>query len=205
MSLSLTLSLSLPSHCSLSQLYLSFSLYHSRTLSQHLITAPPRIGPPPPRRRESRHHHHPLSIALSFSHHHTARNRGGHHHHPLRSVSGCLLLEWSANMMEEEAKRKLKAAELQAKKTRISVFVLHQICHISVVPYAELWNKHQRGEANGIAMTCMSLFKSIGPATGGAIIMLEINKDATEPKNKEKKGALKSLQLIDAILLSEMG
>ncbi|KAE9620865.1 hypothetical protein Lal_00019216 [Lupinus albus] len=30
--------------------------------------------------------------------------------------------------------------------------------------------QHQRGEANGIAMTSMSLFKSIGPATGGAIL-----------------------------------
>ncbi|KAK7289675.1 hypothetical protein RIF29_03499 [Crotalaria pallida] len=61
----MSLSPSLSSHCSLSQLYLSFSLYHSRTLSHHLITAPPRIGPPPPRRRESRRHHHPLFLALS--------------------------------------------------------------------------------------------------------------------------------------------
>ncbi|KAE9592774.1 putative major facilitator superfamily [Lupinus albus] len=30
--------------------------------------------------------------------------------------------------------------------------------------------QHQRGEANGIAMTSMSLFKAIGPATGGAIL-----------------------------------
>lgn len=28
-------------------------------------------------------------------------------------------VEWSANMMEEDAKRRLKAAELQAKKTRL--------------------------------------------------------------------------------------
>ncbi|KAK7282156.1 hypothetical protein RIF29_10740 [Crotalaria pallida] len=31
-------------------------------------------------------------------------------------------VEWSANMMEEEAKRKLKAAELQAKKTRLRIW-----------------------------------------------------------------------------------
>ncbi|XP_019451622.1 PREDICTED: protein ZINC INDUCED FACILITATOR-LIKE 1-like [Lupinus angustifolius] len=30
--------------------------------------------------------------------------------------------------------------------------------------------QHQRGEANGIAMTFMSLFTAIGPATGGAIL-----------------------------------
>ncbi|KAL2971700.1 hypothetical protein AAZX31_15G210800 [Glycine max] len=30
--------------------------------------------------------------------------------------------------------------------------------------------QHQRGAANGISMTGMSLFKSIGPATGGAIL-----------------------------------
>ncbi|CAL0303605.1 unnamed protein product [Lupinus luteus] len=33
-----------------------------------------------------------------------------------------------------------------------------------------LVEQHQRGEANGIAMTCMSLFKAIGPATGGALL-----------------------------------
>ncbi|KAK7281010.1 hypothetical protein RIF29_08638 [Crotalaria pallida] len=33
----------------------------------------------------------------------------------------------------------------------------------------------------------------------------EVVKDAAEPKNKEKKGALKSLQLLSGILLSEMG
>ncbi|KAK1568612.1 hypothetical protein Q3G72_026715 [Acer saccharum] len=31
-------------------------------------------------------------------------------------------VEWSANMMEEEAKRRLKAAELQAKKTRLKIW-----------------------------------------------------------------------------------
>ncbi|XP_047172474.1 protein ZINC INDUCED FACILITATOR-LIKE 1-like, partial [Vigna umbellata] len=30
--------------------------------------------------------------------------------------------------------------------------------------------QHQRGTANGIAMTGMSLFKAIGPASGGAIL-----------------------------------
>ncbi|CAK8566793.1 unnamed protein product [Lathyrus sativus] len=30
--------------------------------------------------------------------------------------------------------------------------------------------QHQRGEANGISMTCMSLFKAIGPAAGGTIL-----------------------------------
>ncbi|KAL9298254.1 hypothetical protein ACSQ67_024150 [Phaseolus vulgaris] len=30
--------------------------------------------------------------------------------------------------------------------------------------------QHQRGAANGISMTCMSLFKAIGPATGGAVL-----------------------------------
>ncbi|RDY13686.1 Protein ZINC INDUCED FACILITATOR-LIKE 1, partial [Mucuna pruriens] len=30
--------------------------------------------------------------------------------------------------------------------------------------------QHQRAAANGISMTCMSLFKAIGPATGGAIL-----------------------------------
>jgi len=29
--------------------------------------------------------------------------------------------------------------------------------------------QHQRGAANGISMTGMSLFKAIGPATGGAV------------------------------------
>ncbi|XP_019434754.1 PREDICTED: protein ZINC INDUCED FACILITATOR-LIKE 1-like isoform X4 [Lupinus angustifolius] len=33
-----------------------------------------------------------------------------------------------------------------------------------------LVEQHQRGAANGIAMTAMSLFKTIGPATGGAIL-----------------------------------
>ncbi|KAF1896390.1 hypothetical protein Lal_00034088 [Lupinus albus] len=33
-----------------------------------------------------------------------------------------------------------------------------------------LVEQHQRGKANGIAMTCMSLFKAIGPATGGALL-----------------------------------
>jgi len=31
-------------------------------------------------------------------------------------------VEWSANMMEEEAKRKLKTAELQAKKNRLRMW-----------------------------------------------------------------------------------
>ncbi|KAK7343003.1 hypothetical protein VNO80_25964 [Phaseolus coccineus] len=30
--------------------------------------------------------------------------------------------------------------------------------------------QHQRGAANGISMTCMSLFKAIGPATGGTVL-----------------------------------
>ncbi|KAK7343000.1 hypothetical protein VNO80_25961 [Phaseolus coccineus] len=30
--------------------------------------------------------------------------------------------------------------------------------------------QHQRGAANGIAMTCMSLFNAIGPATGGTLL-----------------------------------
>ena len=30
-------------------------------------------------------------------------------------------------------------------------------------------DQHQRGAANGIAMTAMSLFKTIGPAGGGAM------------------------------------
>ena len=32
--------------------------------------------------------------------------------------------------------------------------------------------QHQRGAANGIAMTGMSLFKAIGPAAGGALWVL---------------------------------
>lgn len=31
-------------------------------------------------------------------------------------------VEWSANMMEEEAKKKLKAAELQCKKNRVKMW-----------------------------------------------------------------------------------
>ena len=31
-------------------------------------------------------------------------------------------VEWSANMMEEDAKRRLKAAELQAKKSRLRIW-----------------------------------------------------------------------------------
>ncbi|KAI9083232.1 hypothetical protein K1719_034764 [Acacia pycnantha] len=27
--------------------------------------------------------------------------------------------------------------------------------------------KHERGAANGISMTCMSIFKAVGPARGG--------------------------------------
>ncbi|XP_028791873.1 protein ZINC INDUCED FACILITATOR 1-like [Neltuma alba] len=30
--------------------------------------------------------------------------------------------------------------------------------------------QHQRGAANGIAMTAMSIFKAVGPAGGGAIL-----------------------------------
>lgn len=30
-------------------------------------------------------------------------------------------------------------------------------------------DQHQRGAANGIAMTGMSIFKAIGPAAGGAL------------------------------------
>ncbi|XP_047316902.1 ribonuclease TUDOR 1 [Impatiens glandulifera] len=35
-------------------------------------------------------------------------------------------VEWSANMMEEEAKRRLKSAELQAKKTRLRIWLDYQ-------------------------------------------------------------------------------
>lgn len=31
-------------------------------------------------------------------------------------------------------------------------------------------DQHQRGAANGIAMTGMSIFKAIGPAAGGALL-----------------------------------
>jgi len=33
----------------------------------------------------------------------------------------------------------------------------------------EKQEQHQRGAANGISMTAMSLFKAIGPATGGTV------------------------------------
>lgn len=35
------------------------------------------------------------------------------------------VVEWSANMMEEDAKRKLKAAELQAKKDRLKIWTTY--------------------------------------------------------------------------------
>ena len=42
-----------------------------------------------------------------------------------------------------------------------------------IVTYLKCWfgkqEQHQRGAANGIVMTGMSLFNAIGPVTGGAV------------------------------------
>ncbi|KAK7281446.1 hypothetical protein RIF29_09440 [Crotalaria pallida] len=80
----------------------------------------------------------------------------------------------------------------------------------SNMPYelSIVMDEHQR--SNGILVTRFTL-QSIYAQSDDEKLEFENESgntnilDAAEPKNKEKKGALKSLQLIDAILLSEMG
>lgn len=59
-------------------------------------------------------------------------------------------VEWSANMMEEEAKKKLKAAELQCKKNRVKMWANY------VPPASNSKAIHDQNFTGKVIIACMN-------------------------------------------------